>query len=350
MFTRFCKLFSVVLLPTVVLMFLFPAPLLLSQNADKPEERHTVKEKSKKESPKKGQMQDLESELLTQDGVRLAATYYYGNADKKTVPVLLLHGDKGSRKDFAPLIDLLANNGYAVLVADLRGHGKSTKRFPHPVPKQQYPGNAGRSLNIPMVDYLAEEFQPEDYVKMAKFDLPLLRETLERVHVEGMVNLYRLVVVGVGRGAALAAYWAAQDWKDKDSDRFTKTLVMIAPTELDPRFDMPKTFSNNKWMRTHLAVLFAVPNNDTISQGIAEKIRAALLEKNEEEKLEANFQIVNYPTTKAGKKDNNEPKTEMTITEIFTNSETKLGSTVFNFIDRRNKVFTEKEARWSKLK
>jgi pimeloyl-ACP methyl ester carboxylesterase len=315
----------------------------------------------------------LESELfLTHDGVRLAATYYYGNADKETVPVLVLHGDKGSRKDFIPLIDLLTNNGYAVLAADLRGHGKSTKRIEITPPqfetqvvtKQQNSSGGGRGQKpkiIPIqvmkapaskkvVDYLAEGFQQEDYIKMAKFDLPLLRETLERVHVEGMVNLHRLVVVGVGRGAALAAYWTAQDWKDRDSDRFTKTLVMIAPTELDPRFDMSKAFSNNKWMKTHLVALFAIPNNDTLGMGIAEKIRAALLEKNEDEKLEANFEIINYPTTKTVKKDNNESKIEMTITETFTSGEAKLGSAVFNFIDNRNKAFTEKEAKWSKLK
>jgi pimeloyl-ACP methyl ester carboxylesterase len=358
----------------VLLVFLFQVSPLLSQDAEKSEGEHpAVKEKPKKESPKKGQTQDLEGELfLTQDGVRLAATYYYGNADKETVPVLLLHGDKGSRRDFAPLIDLLVNNGYAVLAADLRGHGKSTKRVEiippqietQMITKQQNSSGGGRGQKpkiIPIqvmkapaskkvVDYLAEEFQPEDYVGMAKFDLPLLRETLERVHVEGMVNLHRLVVVGVGRGAALAAYWTVQDWKDRDSDRFTKTLVMIAPTELDPRFDMSKAFSNNKWIRTHLAILFAIPNNDTLSQGIAEKIRAALLEKNEDEKLEANFEIVSYPTTKTVKTDKNESKTEMTIAETFTSGEAKLGSTVFNFIDKRIKAFPEKEARWSKLK
>jgi pimeloyl-ACP methyl ester carboxylesterase len=374
MFTRYRKIFSVILFPMLVLVFLFQATPLLSQNAEMSEEEHSaVKEKPKKESPKKGQTQDLKSELFsTQDGVRLAATYYYGNADKETVPVLLLHGDKGSRKDFIPLIDRLVNNGYAVLAADLRGHGESTKRLEmippqfetQVVTKQQYSGGSGRGPKpkvIPIqimkapaskkvVDYFAEEFQQEDYAKMAKFDLPLLRETLERVHVEGMVNLYRLVVVGIGRGASLAAYWTAQDWKDRDANRFTKTLVMIAPAELDPRFDMSKAFSNNKWMKTHLAALFAIPNNDTLSLGIAEKIRNAILEKNEDEKLEANFEIVRYPTTKNVKTDKNESKTEMTITEIFTDRETKLASTVFNFIDERNKAFSEKEAKWSKLK
>jgi pimeloyl-ACP methyl ester carboxylesterase len=373
MLTRSCKPISVVLFPILLLVFLFLTPPLVSQDAEKSDEHPAVKEKPKKESPKKGQIQDLEGDhFLTQDKVRLSATYYYGNADKETVPVLLLHGDKGSRKDFNPLIDLLVNNGYAVLTADLRGHGKSVKRIEfipaqyetQYVTKPQSTSGAGRGqkpkiipLQVPksppstkVADYLAEEFQQEDYAKMAKFDLLLLREILERVHVEGMVNLNRLVIVGVGRGAALAAYWTVQDWKDKDSDRFTKTLVMIAPTELDPRFDMFKVFSNNKWMRTHLVALFAVPNNDTLGQGIAEKIRDAILDKNEDEKLEANFEIINYPTTKTVKNDKNESKTEMTITEIFTNSEAQLGTTVFNFIDKRNKAFTEKEARWSRLK
>ncbi|MDR3196981.1 MAG: alpha/beta hydrolase [Planctomycetaceae bacterium] len=373
MFAQSRKSTAVVLVPVLLLVFFCLTLPLCGQDAESPDERPAVKEKPKKESPKKGQTQELEGDLfLTQDGVLLSATYYYGNADKETVPVLLLHGDKGSRKDFNPLIDLLVNNGYAVLAADLRGHGKSVKRVEiippqvetQIVTKQQNSSGGGRGqkpklipiqvLKAPaskkIAEYPAEEFQPEDYAKMAKYDLSLLREMLERVHVEGMVNLKRLIIVGVGRGAALAAYQTTQDWKDKDSDRFTKTLVMIAPTELDPRFDMFKAFSNNKSMRTNLAILFAVPNNDPLSQGIAEKIRKALLEKNEDEKLEANFEIVKYPTTKTVKTDKSESKTEMTITEIFTGGEAKLGATVFNFIDKRNKAFPEKEARWSKLK
>ncbi|MDR0336289.1 MAG: alpha/beta hydrolase [Planctomycetaceae bacterium] len=359
---------------SILLSFLFCSiSPLLSQDTENSEDRPAVREKPKKESPKKGQTHELEGDkFLTQDKVRLSVTYYYGNADKETVPVLLLHGDKGSRKDFNPLIDLLTNNGYAVLAADLRGHGRSVKRYEYTPPqyetqvitKQSNSSGGGRGqkpklvpiqvLKAPastkLIECLAEEFQPKDYQDMAKYDLPLLRETLELVHAEGMVNLNRLTVVGVGRGAALAAFWAVQDWKDKNSDRFAKTLVLIAPTELDPRFDMSKSFANNKWMRTHLAILFAIPNNDILSQGIAEKIRAALLEKNEDETLEANFKIVNYPTTKIVKTEKNETKSEMTITETFTSNEAKLGSTVFNFIDERNKNFTEKEARWSKLK
>ncbi|MDR2756401.1 MAG: alpha/beta hydrolase [Planctomycetaceae bacterium] len=373
MFAQSCKPIAVVLFPILLLVFFCLTTPLVGQDAEKSEELPAVKEKPKKESPKKGQTQELEGDhFLTQDLVRLSATYYYGNADKETTPVLLLHGDKGTRKDFNPLIDLLVNNGYAVLTADLRGHGKSIKRTEiippqfetQVVTKQQNSGGGGRGQKpklVPIqvmkapaskkeVEYLADEFQPDDYAKMAKFDLLLLRGVLERVHAEGMVNLNRLVVVGVGRGAALAAYWAVQDWKDRDSARFAKTLVMIAPTELDSRFDMSKAFSTNKLMRTHLAALFAVPNNDTLGQGIAEKIRNALLEKNEDEKLEANFEIVNYPTTKTVKTDKNESKVEMTITELFTSNEAKLGTTVFNFIDQRNKAFTEKEARWSRLK
>ncbi|MDR1142292.1 MAG: alpha/beta hydrolase [Planctomycetaceae bacterium] len=372
LFVRSCKPVFVVLFPILLLLLSLTSPLP-SQDAEKSEDRPVVREKPKKESPKKGQTQDLEGDMfLTQDKVRLSATYYYGNADKETVPVLLLHGDKGSRKDFNPLIDLLVNNGYAVLSADLRGHGKSVKRYEYTPPKiepqviteQRNSSGGGRGqkpkqtlvpvlkapASIKLIECLEEEFQPKDYQDMAKFDLSLLRETLERVHAEGMVNLNRLTVVGVGRGAALAAFWARQDWQDKDSHRFAKTLVMIAPTELDPRFDMTKAFSNNKRMQTNLAILFAIPNNDTLGLGIAERIRSALLEKNEDEKLEANFEIVNYPTTKTVKTDKNESKTEMTIAETFSSGEAKLGSAVFNFIDKRNKGFTEKEARWSRLK
>jgi len=369
MFSRYHKLISVVLFSLLLFGWLGLTPSLLSQEEN---ERPAAKEKPKKESPKKNQTQELEGDrfMTPNDKVRLSVTYHFGNADKDTAPVLLLHDLHGSRKDFAPLITMLSNNNYAILAADLRGHGKSVKRleFTPPkiemqavaIPRNNNSSGRGQKPKIvtqpvvtapaappKLVEYLVDDFQIVDYEGMIKDDLPYLREMLEKVHNEGLVNINRLTVIGIGYGATLAAYWTTQDWKDKDSDRFTKTLIMIAPTEtnpINPRGDMSKAFSNNKWMRNNLAVLFAVPTENTSSQSVAEKIRTALLEKNEDEKIEANFQIFNYPTTKAAKTDKEESKTEMTIAETFSSG---LGKAVLNFIDKRNQ---ELEIRWSKLK
>ncbi len=41
--------------------------------------------------------------LKTRDGVTLAATFYTSNKAKEAVPIMLLHGSKGTRDDFSAL-------------------------------------------------------------------------------------------------------------------------------------------------------------------------------------------------------------------------------------------------------
>ena len=352
------------------------SPVVFAQDQNEGEAaKPAVKTKPKKESPMKGQTKDLEGDWFMTDEdhpVKLSATYYFGNADKETVPVLLLHDLNGSRRDFAPLIDRLVKAGYAVLAADFRGHGKSTKRYEITPPKIELKtttvsknrnnsggrGQKPKTITQPVVtapasrkliDYLVEDFQPDDFRAMIRADLPLLRENLENVHIEGMINLNRLVVVGIGRGAAAAAFWTMQDWRDRKSDRFTKTLVLIAPASIDATTDFSKLFEPNKWIRDDVAIMFAVPNNDLASQGLANKLRTALLDKDAGED-KSKFPIFTYPIEKTVKTDKGETKAPMTMAETFSSGEAKLGQTVFEFIDKRNKAFEEKEARWTKLK
>src|ERR1700685_1036936 len=68
-----------------------------------------------------------EVHLQTNDGLQLVATYYPSKAKKKAVPIIMLHGWKGSRGDFDDLALAMQLRGYAVIVPDLRGHGKSTQ-------------------------------------------------------------------------------------------------------------------------------------------------------------------------------------------------------------------------------
>jgi len=68
--------------------------------------------------------------LRTDDGLKLAVTYFPGLRGKDSIPVILLHSFKGSGADFAKedgLAPYLQEKlGCAVIVPDLRGHGKST--------------------------------------------------------------------------------------------------------------------------------------------------------------------------------------------------------------------------------
>ncbi len=360
-----------------------------AQDADKEPSR-------KKDSPKKGQTQELGaiSPLLSHDPVEpqpdpmqpgmmsqkpiagpvlLTATYYFGDADKDTVPVLVLHGQGGNRNDFAPLTKALTDAGFAVLAPDLRGHGKSGKRYEVTPPQYKIQTttksrSGGKGSSKPktvtemvptapatrrLVDFKdkEEEVMPKDFFDMARYDLPALRDELFKAHDAGMINMNRLVIIGIDRGAALAAFQTMQDWRDKDSPRLTKTLIMIAPTDLDVTVDTSRLFLDNKWMGAGLAALFVVPQGNPTGQMLCEKIRTELIGKKVgDESVEERFQIMNYVPEKKVKTEKGETVAPMTWAETFANKEVNLTQKIIDFINKRNALFKEKEARWSRIR
>ena len=305
--------------------------------------------------------------------VLLSGTYYYGNADKETVPVLLLHGSDGNRRDFSSLIDTLANAGYAVLAVDLRGHGKSNKRYEITPPQFSVQtvarsrsssgrggtGKAKISTDVvptapptrKLVDFKDkdDDILSKDYIDMAKYDLPAYREELLKAHDAGVCNMNRLVIIGIDRGAALAAYQAMQDWKEKDSSRLTKTLILIAPADLDVAVDTTKCFRDNKWMGSGLASLFVNPLSSPSSQMLSGKIRNELIGKNADETAEFRFQGITYKGEKKIQTDKGETLAPMTWAETFADKELGVTPKILEFLNNRNNLF-EGKARWSRIK
>ena len=303
--------------------------------------------------------------------VLLSGTYHYGNADKETVPVLLLHGPGGNRRDFTSLSDALANAGYAVLVVDLRGHGNSNKRFEITPPQfsvqtiaQGRSGNRGGARTttgiVPtappsrrLVDFRDkdDDLISKDYIDMARYDLPVFREELLKAHDAGVCNMNRLVIIGIDRGAALAAYQAMQDWGDRNSPRLTKTLILISPADIDVTIDTAKCFRDNKWMSTGLAVFFVNPLGAPSAQILTGKIRNELIGKNTgDETIESRFQTMTYTSEKKINTDRGEIIVPLTWTETFADRELGVTAKILEFLDNRNSLFKEKEARWSRIK
>lgn len=62
----------------------------------------------------------------TEDGVRIAASWFLPPGETNPPVVILLHEEGGTRAQWDQLIPILVNSGYAVLAPDLRGHGEST--------------------------------------------------------------------------------------------------------------------------------------------------------------------------------------------------------------------------------
>ncbi len=73
---------------------------------------------------------DISSDSVTyqaQDGVRIAAGWFFPPGETKPPAVILLHEENGSRSQWNDLIPILVKHKYAVLAPDLRGFGESNK-------------------------------------------------------------------------------------------------------------------------------------------------------------------------------------------------------------------------------
>lgn len=63
-------------------------------------------------------------ELITPDGVTIKGSYIAGSTDNSPA-ILMLHGNGGSRAQFARHLRIYNEAGFAVLAIDFRGHGQS---------------------------------------------------------------------------------------------------------------------------------------------------------------------------------------------------------------------------------
>ena len=123
--------------------------------------------------------------LLTQDGVRLAATLYLP-AREGAPGLILVHDRLGSREHFAAFATKAKRDGYMSIAVDLRGHGGSAT----PNDTQRNP----------------RSFTREDWMKcLADID------AAKRALVERGADPDNLAVAGAGLGANLALEYASRN-------------------------------------------------------------------------------------------------------------------------------------------
>jgi pimeloyl-ACP methyl ester carboxylesterase len=158
-----------------------------------------------KEPERKSEDADLpkpkDIDLETDDGLEMKATFFPGTKGAESIPVIILHGFKGNRKDFAQEDGGLARFlqeklGCAVIMPDLRGHGDSIKLH---VNKKRTEDLKGKRL------------PPAQIAAMVTKDLGAVKDYLWEKNNQKALNLNKLTVIGVEEGAALALSYAAYD-------------------------------------------------------------------------------------------------------------------------------------------
>ncbi len=150
------------------------------------------------EKPLPEAQQPREVVLETKDGVLLHIKYYPSKLKKNAVPVVLVHGWGGQGADYEPLAAELHKAKDAVIVVDLRGHGKSLY--------QRIPGTEEKR------ELVRDRFGKADLVDMAHFDLEAVKAFLVKEHDAGNLNVELLCLVAAEEGAIVALYWIAADW------------------------------------------------------------------------------------------------------------------------------------------
>ncbi len=183
----------------------------------------------------------VEEMLTTRDGVRLLVVYLAGSKGKDTVPIVLLHGYKGSHKDYADLAYYLQAQGHAVLIPDLRGHGGSTKTA------------AGNVLTPSNVDIRA----------MATGDMEAVNTYLLAKNDKQELNIEKLCVVGAEMGAVVAGAWAQLDWSwpmlaTGKQGQDVKALVLLSPAFSYKNLRLSEAMGGRSPVTSQLSILLIV--------------------------------------------------------------------------------------------
>jgi pimeloyl-ACP methyl ester carboxylesterase len=153
------------------------------------------------------------------------------------VPVILVHGWLGSRKDYDGLARYLQKAGHAVLTLDLRGHGESKTR--------KVLGGKDEEL-----DAVKEPMKFKKEIPLMTVDIERAKKFLREENNEGRCNIDLLCVVASDFGAIVAAEWAIIDWSwpmlaSGKQGQDVKGLVFLSPPATQQAKPMPKLATSN---------------------------------------------------------------------------------------------------------
>lgn len=188
--------------------------------------------------------------LTTDDGVKLSAIWYPGGVAKdkdgtlrkiegdKVVPVIILHGWEGNNREFSAIASYLQSLGHAVLVPDVRGHGRSK------VTVQTRTGEIEKEL---------DDFTAQDLALMAGADMIRMKKFLLEKNNAKELNIELLCVIASEESSVVAANWVVHDWSypdllDRKQGKDVKGLILISPV---------RTFNGYHWNNTMKQPVFS---------------------------------------------------------------------------------------------
>ena len=202
-------------------------------------------------------------ERVTSDGLSVRGTFYPSTKGEKAVPVVLLHSWKGDGyKEFDDLAKFLQEQGHAVLVPDLRGHGRSTT----------FKGTGGQ------LD--PARLGAGDVSDMVTKDMEAWRSFLIQKNNDRQLNVNSLCLVGSEMGASVAMHWALYDWNwlgfsGGQRKPSVKALVLLSPQRNFKGLDIRDPLANPV-VRSEVSVMILVGKQDSKAYSQANQLYTIL--------------------------------------------------------------------------
>lgn len=167
--------------------------------------------------PQTPEIPPAESKVLdTKDGIQLKVAWFPATKEKEAIPFLLVHDWNGVGADYAALAEYLQQQGHAVIVPDLRGHGESVRR---------------RGVG----DVIDREKFGKVEIASTLEDLETCKRFLMEQNNVGKLNIDMLTVVAAGDMSIIAVDWALRDWSwppiaGRKQGQDVKALVLLSPS------------------------------------------------------------------------------------------------------------------------
>ncbi len=183
---------------------------------------------------------------------------------KEVVPIIMLHGWGGSRRDFDVLASQLQKAGHAIIVPDLRGHGDSSSI---------------QLANGEVKPIDRDRMRPADLAGML-LDVEAAKKFLMDKNNAGDVNIELLCIVGADVGSIIAVNYAAFDWARRQLPAFkqgrdVRALVLISPQESHKGFTLTKALVYPV-VQNSLSIMLIVGEQDRTASREAKSIHGRL--------------------------------------------------------------------------
>lgn len=135
---------------------------------------------------------DVPGDVITQEGLALSCMLFGKGAGNSRTPIILIHDLDGKKEDLYPLARVLSEqHGYFVVVPDLRGHGNT------------------RWIDARRPPLKPRRLSARDVWQIVNIDLDAVLQMLVVLNDQSALNLAKLTVGGVGKGAVVAAAYAS---------------------------------------------------------------------------------------------------------------------------------------------